>query len=139
MLVLVLVPNQGQAQALGAGAQPGKALAVIWPALGAGTGVHQARPWQWWPVIELGAGADAGAQPGKALAMVTDSTRQALAVVAGDRAGRRCRCWCWCPTRGKPRPWALVFNQASPWLWPGLRLELALVFTRKSPGPGCRC
>ena len=28
-----------------------------------------------------------GLQPGKALAMVTDSTRQALAVVAGDRAG----------------------------------------------------
>ena len=45
--------NQGQAQALGAGAQSGKALAVIWPALGAGTGVHPARPWQWWPVIEL--------------------------------------------------------------------------------------
>ena len=43
--MLVLVPNQGQAQALGAGVQPGKALAVIWPALGAGTGVHPARPW----------------------------------------------------------------------------------------------
>ena len=53
MLVLVLVPNQGQAQALGAGVQPGKALAVIWPALGAGTGVHPAKPWPWWPVIEL--------------------------------------------------------------------------------------
>ena len=51
--MLVLVPNQGQAQTLGAGAQPGKPQAVTWPALGAGTGVHQARPWQWWPVIEL--------------------------------------------------------------------------------------
>ena len=75
VLVLVLVPNQGQAQALGAGVQPGKALAVgagdragagadagaqsgkpqavARPALGAGTGVHPAKPWQWWPVIEL--------------------------------------------------------------------------------------
>ena len=83
--------NQGQAQALGAGVQPGKALAVIWPALGAGTGVHPARPWQWWPVIEL------------------------------------------------VQAQMLVLNQASPRLWPGLRLELALVFTRQSPGPGCRC
>ena len=90
MLVLVLVPNQGQAQALGAGVQPGKALAVIWPALGAGTGVHPAKPWQWWPVIEL------------------------------------------------VQAQMLVLNQASPRLWPGLRLELALVFTRQGPGSGGR-
>ena len=33
--------------------QPGKPRAVTRPALGAGTGVHPAKPWQWWPVIEL--------------------------------------------------------------------------------------
>ena len=32
----------------------------------------------------------------------------------------------------------LVLNQASPRLCPGLRLELALVFTRQSPGSGGR-
>ena len=49
MLVLVLVPNQGQAQALGAG-------------------VHQAKPWPWEPVIEL-AQAQRWCSPGKALAV----------------------------------------------------------------------
>ena len=72
-------------------------------------------------MIELGAGADAGAQLGKALAMGAG---------AGAALGFN---------QAKPWPWVQVLNQANPRLWPGLRLELALVFTRKSPGPGCRC
>ena len=57
---------------------------------GAALGFNQAKPWQWWPVIEL------------------------------------------------VQAQMLVLNQASPRLWPGLRLELALVFTRQSPGHGGR-
>ena len=79
--------------------------------------------------------------------MVTDSTRQALAVGAVIEL---VQAQMLVPNQGKPRPWALVLNQAKPWPWvqvlnqasprmcPGLRLELALVFTRQSPGSGGR-
>ena len=60
-------------------------------------------------------------------------TRQGLAVGAGDRAGAGAALGF---NQAKPWPWVQVLNQASPRLWPGLRLELALVFTRQ--GPGCR-
>ena len=67
--------------------------------------------------------------------MVTDSTRQALAVGAVIEL---VQAQMLVPNQGKPRPWALVLNQASPRMCPGLRLELALVFTRQSPGSGGR-
>ena len=121
-----------------AGSQPDKAQAVgrlrLELALvftrqrpGHGHNFNQAKPWPWWSVIELGAGA-----------------------ALGFNQARR---WPWSPIQiGKPWPWpplqpiqplaagglVLVPNQGKPRLWPGLRLELALVFTRQRPGPGHR-
>ena len=48
-----------------------------------------------------------GLQPGKALAMVTDSTRQALAVGGSDRAGAGADAGA---NQGKPWPWVQVLN-----------------------------
>ena len=64
-----------------------KPQAVARLALGAGTGVHSAKPWQWWPVIELGAGADAGAGAG-AGADAGAQPGQAQALGAGAQSGK---------------------------------------------------
>ena len=54
-----------------------------------------------------GGWCSAGLQPGKALAMVTDSTRQALAVGGSDRAGAGADAGA---NQGKPWPWVQVLN-----------------------------
>ena len=53
-------------------------------------------------LLRAGGWCSAGLQPGKA-----------LAVVAGDRAGAGADAGAGA-NQGKPRPWALVLNQASP-------------------------
>ena len=106
---------------MGAGAQPGKALAVGPLALGAGTGVHQARPWPWGPVIELaqaqrwastrqGPGLGAGAQPGKPQAVA----RPALGAGTGVHPAKP---WQWWPVIELAQAQMLVLNQARPWPW----------------------
>ena len=93
----------GKALAMGSGAQPGKPQAVTRPALGAGTGVHPAKPWQWWPVIEL-----VQAQHW-ALTRQSPSPGYWCSTRASPGRGPACawswhRCRCWCSTRQGPGP-----------------------------------
>ena len=98
MLVLNQVsPGPGCRRWCSAGLQPGKALAVV-AGDRAGAGA------------DAGAGAQPGASPGPGRWC---SPGKALAMVAGDRAGAGADAGAGA-NQGKPRPWALVLNQASP-------------------------
>mgnify|MGYP006354661573 FL=1 len=98
--MLVLVPNQGQAQALGAGAQPGQAQAVgagDRAGAGAALGFNQAKPWPWVPVLNQGKPRlwpGLRLEPAQVQMLVLNQAKRRPWPQLQPSPSPGCRCWC---------------------------------------------